>query len=263
MSIGFFDSGVGGLTIWREVVRVLPCESTIYIADSLNAPYGEKSTEEVIQLSISNTKKLIDLGAKVIVVACNTATTQAISTLRREFNIPFVGIEPAIKPAANSSLTKMVGVLATHGTIESEHFNKAKETYSDGVQIITQVGEGLVRLIEEGKLDSIEMDELLKKHINELVQFPIDRLVLGCTHYPLLKPQIKRLINENIHIIDSGIPVATQVKRVFENLKLNERSDSKHSIISSGEKSVIKKICAKELDVGELDIHYSSLYQSE
>jgi len=264
LSIGFFDSGVGGLTIWKEVVNVLPDISTVYIADSANAPYGSKPGKEIVQISIEKSQELINLGAEVIVVACNTATTQAISALREKFDVPFIGIEPAIKPAAKSSKSKCIGVLATHGTIESEHFNRAKDTYSEGVKIITQVGEGLVKLIEDGKLNSSTMDNLLRAHLSQLVNYPIDRLVLGCTHYPLLIPQIKNIIQSGIEIVDSGIPVALQVKRVVDQMQIKkQQGNANHTLKSSGNTDVLKAICNTVLNRAILDINYSSLYQSE
>jgi glutamate racemase len=264
VSIGFFDSGVGGLTIWREVVKELPLESTVYLADSVNAPYGEKSVEEIIALSIANTQKLIELGAALVVVACNTATTQAISALREKFDIPFVGIEPAIKPAAQSSVSKYIGVLATNGTIESDHFNKTKDNYSEEAEVITQVGEGLVKLIESGKINSLEMDSLLTKHLNKLTKFPIDRLVLGCTHYPLLIPKIKKIIASNITIVDTGIAVAHQVKRMLLENDLEVSSEQpSHKLFTTGSLTVLKSISEDELNTKGLIMSYSSLYQSE
>lgn len=239
-------------------------ESTVYIADSKNAPYGEKPVDEIIALSISNTQKLIDKGAKVVVVACNTATTQAISVLRSTFDIPFVGIEPAIKPAALRSKTKCIGVLATHGTIESDHFNRAKENFNDDVQVVTQVGEGLVRLIEQGNIHSDELTQLLTKHLNVLIKFPIDHLVLGCTHYPLLIPVLKNILSPQISIVDPGQAVALQVKRIIMENKLDTKANQAvHLLFTSGDIQPLKSICQNELNVKDLLINYSSLYQSE
>ena len=154
--IGIFDSGVGGTSIWKEIHRLLPHENTIYLADSANAPYGTKGKETIIDLSIKNTDYLISNHCKLIVVACNTATTNAISLLRKKYDIPFIGIEPAIKPAALNSKTKAIGILATKGTLGSELFNNTASLYASGLKVIEQVGEGLVELIEMGKLDSFE-----------------------------------------------------------------------------------------------------------
>src|SRR5210317_591573 len=147
-SIGIFDSGVGGTSIWKELHKLLPAENTIYLADSINAPYGHKSKEEIISLCKKNTEFLLKKGCKLIVVACNTATTNAIKILRENYNVPFIGIEPAIKPAALNTQTKAVGILATKGTLSSKLFHKTTNLYSSGIKVIEQVGDGLVELIE-------------------------------------------------------------------------------------------------------------------
>ena len=218
--IGVFDSGIGGISIWKEIISLLPNENTIYLADSKNAPYGQKSKENIIALSIKNTEYLIDKGCKIIVVACNTATTNAISYLRANYDVPFIGIEPAIKPAALKTKTKHIGILATKGTLNSELFSKTSNKFLDDVNIIEQIGEGLVSLIESGKINSKEMDVLLKKHINNLLKKNIDYLVLGCSHYPFLIPQIKNIIKDKVKIIDSGEAVAKQTKTILKQNKL-------------------------------------------
>ena len=149
--IGIFDSGIGGTSIWKEIHSLLPNESTIYLADSKNAPYGEKSKDEIIQLCIKNTELLLAKGCKLVVVACNTATTNAIDYLRKHYTVPFIGIEPAIKPAALRSKSKKVGVLATQGTLSSSLFHSTTENHAAGIHIYEQVGTGLVPLIESNK----------------------------------------------------------------------------------------------------------------
>jgi glutamate racemase len=215
--IGLFDSGIGGTSIWREIHQLLPYEDTIYLADSKNAPYGQKSKEEIIELSFKNTEFLLNKNCKLIVVACNTATTNAIKELRAKYNVPFIGIEPAIKPAALHSKTQKIGILATKGTLNSELFYKNVEQFQD-IQIVEQIGFGLVELIEGGKINSAEMHDLLLKYLNPMVQANIDYLVLGCSHYPYLIPQIKKIIPEKITIIDSGEAVARQTKKVLEEV---------------------------------------------
>lgn len=214
--IGIFDSGVGGTSIWKEIHALLPWENTIYLADSKNAPYGHKSKDEIIALSIKNTEKLLDLNAKIIVVACNTATTNAIEILRKKFKIPFIGIEPAIKPAALKTITRQVGILATKGTLQSSLFSKTSELYAHNITITEVIGEGLVKLIEEGKIDSSEMKALLSKYLKPMLDANIDYLVLGCSHYPYLIPQIKEFLPKNVKIIDSGEAVARQTKAVLK-----------------------------------------------
>ena len=218
--IGFFDSGIGGTSIWKEVTKLLPNENTIYLADSLNAPYGEKTKNEILNFSIKNTEFLLQKNCKLIVVACNTATTNSIEQLRKSYNIPFIGIEPAIKPAALFTKTNSVGILATAGTLSSALFSKTATTFASNIRITEQIGEGLVTLIENGKLYSDEMTELLNKYLQPMLQNNIDYLVLGCTHYPFLIPQIKTIVGENVEIIDAGIAVAKQTKAILEQHQL-------------------------------------------
>ncbi|MGB5236001.1 MAG: glutamate racemase, partial [Flavobacteriaceae bacterium] len=177
--IGIFDSGVGGTSIWRELHKLLPSEDTIYLADSKNAPYGEKSGSEIINLSKKNVDWLLERDCKMIIVACNTATTNAIAYLRSHYPVPFIGIEPAIKPAALHSATGKVGVLATSGTLASQLFLTTSKTHAEDILILEQVGEGLVRLIEQGKIDSSEMRLLLQKYLEPMINAGIDQLVLG------------------------------------------------------------------------------------
>lgn len=214
--IGIFDSGVGGLTIYEEIHKLLPQESIIYLADSKNAPYGEKSKEEIVEISDKNTAFLLSKGCKLIVVACNTASTNAVYYLREKYDVPIIRVQPAIKPAALNSKTKVVGILATKGTLKSELLFETSQRFAQGVQVIEQVGEGLVSLIESGKMHSAEMDDLLSKYIHPMIEKNIDYLVLGCTHYPFLTPQIKALVGEKIIVLDSGEAIARQTKVILE-----------------------------------------------
>lgn len=256
--IGLFDSGIGGTSIWKEVVKLLPNENTIYLADSKNAPYGEKSSEEILALSIKNTEYLISKGCKLIIVACNTATTNAIDYLRNNYTIPFIGIEPAIKPAALLSKTGAIGILATKGTLSSKLFEKTTKEYTKNITTIEQDGEGLVPLIEEGKLNSPEINSLLSTYLKPMLQFNIDHLVLGCTHYPYLIPQIKKIIGENVTIIDSGEAVAKQTKTVLEKYNLLSTSTTKthHQFYTNAEIKALKEILSDvtvEFKVEKLD----------
>jgi len=214
--IGVFDSGIGGTSIWSAIHDLLPNEKTIYLADSKNAPYGQKSKDEIVALSKKNVEFLLDNNCKLIVVACNTATTNAIRELRADYDIPFVGIEPAIKPAANNSQTQVIGILATKGTLNSELFNKTAEMFQN-TTIIEQVGYGLVQLIEDGNLYSPEMTQLLESYLQPMIDANIDYLVLGCSHYPYLIPQIKKILPDHIKIIDSGEAVARQTKNLLRD----------------------------------------------
>lgn len=218
--IGIFDSGVGGTSIWKEIRQLLPYENTIYLADSKYAPYGNKSPEEILKLSIKNVELLIQNNCKLIVVACNTATTNAIKTIRRSYDIPIIGIEPAIKPAALQTKTNAIGILATRGTLASELFHKTTDLYTDNIQVIEQIGEGIVSLIEEGKSESLAMRLLLKEYIQPMLDANIDYLVLGCTHYPYLIPLLSDLLPSHIKIIDSGAAVAKQTEIVLKSHNL-------------------------------------------
>ena len=225
--IGIFDSGVGGTSIWKAIHALLPNENTIYLADSANAPYGPKGKEAIIALSEKNTEYLLNQNCKLIVVACNTATTNAISYLRQKYDVPFIGIEPAIKPAALQTKTKAIGVLATRGTLTSQLFCDTAQLYSNGIKIIEQEGEGIVQLIESGHIDSGQMTMLLKTYLKPMLAANIDYLVLGCTHYPYLIRQLLSLLPSHVKIIDSGEAVAKQTKAVLEQHNLLNLSDSK------------------------------------
>ncbi len=224
--IGMFDSGIGGITIYEEIHKLLPNESIIYLADSKNAPYGQKSKEEIIEFSFKNTDYLLNKGCKLIVVACNTASTNAVKELREKYDVPFIRIQPAIKPAALKSKTKVVGILATESTLSSNLYNETSQKFAQGVLVIEQKGNGIVSLIESGKMFSMEMDELIEKYILQMLQKNIDQLVLGCTHYPLLRSKIKYIAGEKVNIIDSGEAIARQTKNILEKENLINDSDS-------------------------------------
>ncbi|WP_166386993.1 glutamate racemase [Polaribacter sp. 11A2H] len=240
--IGIFDSGVGGTSIWKEVNALLPQENTIYLSDSKNAPYGEKTKQEIIDLSIKNTEFLLKQNCKIIIVACNTATTNAIKILREKYNIPFIGIEPAIKTAALQTKTYTIGILATKGTLNSELFEKTSHSINQKIIRKEIIGTGLVELIEDGKLHSKEMTALLSTYINPLIEENADCLVLGCTHYPYLIPQIRELVGNKIQIIDSGQAVARQTKIILENHLLINKSKEKgtYQFFINKEKKVLE-----------------------
>ncbi len=241
--IGLFDSGIGGTSIWKAIHHLLPNENTIYLADSKNAPYGQKSKQEIIDLSIKNTELLIEIGCKIIVVACNTATTNAIKELRLKYDIPFIGIEPAIKPAVYKSKTQTIGILATQGTLNSELFNKSLEQYHE-TKFIEQIGHGLVQLIENGSINSAEIKQLLNTYLQPMILSNIDFLVLGCSHYPYLIPQIERILPKNIQIIDSGEAVARQTKNILEKNQLLNTSlkESKNIFYTNTSSTVLSNI---------------------
>lgn len=251
--IGIFDSGIGGTSIWSAIHQLLPNEKTIYLADSKNAPYGQKSKADITALSIKNTELLLQMNCKLIVVACNTATTNAIQELRAKYNVPFIGIEPAIKPAATNSKTQTIGILATQGTLNSELFNKTTEMYQD-TKIIEQVGHGLVPLIENGDINSSEMTQLLRSYIKPMIEENIDYLVLGCSHYPYLIPQIKKILPAHIQIIDSGEAVAKQVKNVLkEKVGFSTIEKNEPLFYSNSNPKVLSEILENKYKIIEKD----------
>jgi glutamate racemase len=234
--IGVFDSGVGGLSILDEALRQLPEHDYIYLADSINAPYGEKSNEWLEMRSLELCQYLKSLGCQAIVVACNTATSNAIAQIRLRLpEIPIIGVEPGIKPAAMQSLNGIVGVLATDATLKSDKFNALLATLPSDCQFIKQAGAGLVPLIEAGKADSAETLELLAQHLEVLQDAGADTIVLGCTHYPFLRKAIRTLLGNTITLIDTIDAVVRQLKRQLElrGLFIHNASYGKLTFISS------------------------------
>ena len=255
LPIGIFDSGVGGTSIWKEIHRLLPNENTIYFADSSNAPYGQKGKEAIIKLCIKNTEYLLSKDCKLIVVACNTATTNAISYLRNTYHVPFIGIEPAIKPAALQTKTNAIGILATKGTLSSALFSKTSGLFASNINVVEQVGEGIVQLIESGKLHSEAMKALIKLYLQPMIDANIDHLVLGCTHYSYLIPLLIDLLPNNVKIIDSGEAVARQTKAILDenNLLNSKTSIIKNEFFTNGNPKVMKSLLNEKFDVNYLD----------
>ncbi len=253
--IGIFDSGVGGTSIWKEIHELLPYENTIYLSDSKNAPYGLKTQEEIIALSVKNTEKLLELDCKLIVVACNTATTNAIKVLRNSYKVPFIGIEPAIKPAALKSTNKAIGILATRGTLSSELFAQTSELYTKDIQVVEVEGNGLVELIEAGETNSPEMKDLLLYLLQPMLEARIDHLVLGCSHYPYLIPVLREILPNSVQIIDSGEAVAKQTKSILAAQDLlNETSaNSSNLFYSNANPLVLASIISSEVHNYKVD----------
>lgn len=252
--IGLFDSGIGGTSIWKEIHQILPNENTIYLADSKNAPYGQKTKDEIVHLSEKNVEFLLNKNSKIIVIACNTATTNAIDYLRNKYKVPFIGLEPAIKPAALLSKTGIIGVLATQGTLSSASYLKAEKLFKN-TQIINQIGFQLVSLIETGQIHSAKTKELLIKYLDPMVNKGIDHLVLGCTHYPYLIPIIEKIIPKNIKIIDSGLAVAKQTKTVLTELNLINKSleSSINEFYINTDSSVLKTFLTNTNSIYEIE----------
>ncbi|WP_223551404.1 MULTISPECIES: glutamate racemase [Aestuariivivens] len=249
--IGIFDSGVGGTSIWKEIHTLLPHENTIYLADSANAPYGIKGKQTIIDLSIKNTEFLLERNCKLIVVACNTATTNAIDYLRQNYNVPFIGIEPAIKPAALQTKNQAIGILATKGTLSSSLFSKTSTLFASNIKVVEQVGDGIVELIETGKLYSDDMRALLNLYLKPMLEANIDYLVLGCTHYPYLIPILNDLLPHHVKIIDSGEAVARQTKAVLEKNQLINPQKNKAQIqfFTNGNPEVMQSVLGKNISI--------------
>ncbi|MBU3626614.1 glutamate racemase [Polynucleobacter sp. JS-Safj-400b-B2] len=254
--IGVFDSGVGGLSVLDEALRQLPQYDYIYLADSANAPYGEKSSEWITARSLAICKYLDIKGCDAIVVACNTATAEAIQQIREALPIPIIGVEPGIKPAAMQSQNNIVGVLATEATLKSDKFNALLNTLPNDCQFIIQAGAGLVPLIESGEADGEETLELLAKHLEPIQDGGADTLVLGCTHYPFLRKSIRKLLGESITLIDTSDAVVRQLKRQVETLKKDRSEKNFGSVLflsSKNEESLL--LMAQNLLSADLSLH--------
>jgi len=211
--IGVFDSGVGGLTILRAMRQALPCENLVYVADAAYVPYGQKSPEQIRDRAMAIGEFLVQQGAKAIVVACNTATAAAIDMLRARLPIPFVGVEPAVKPAVAATRSGVVGVLATPATLASERYRNLIERFAVGIRIVAQPCAGLAEHIERGDLDGERTEQLLRGFVEPLLTERADVIVLGCTHYPLVAHIVQRIAGPGVAVIENGTAVAKEVAR--------------------------------------------------
>jgi len=214
--IGVFDSGVGGLSVWREIVRQLPRERTVYVADQAHVPYGCRSLGEVRGFAEEITRFLLGQGCRIIVIASNTTSAAALYHLRKMFpDVSFVGMEPALKPAIERTRTGAVGVIATPATFQGELFANLVKRYTEDVWLLSQACPGLVEAVEAGALDCDETEALLEKYVSPMIEADVDQLVLGCTHYPFLRPVIERLMGTGTTVIDPAPSVARQVAHVL------------------------------------------------
>lgn len=245
-SIGFFDSGVGGISVLREAVRLLPNENYIYYGDSLNAPYGTKSPEEVRSLSFKAVDKLINMGVKAIVVACNTATSIVIDDLRRKYSeIPIIGIEPALKPAVEYYGKGSIVIMATPMTLSENKFMRLREKYSKTSEIISLPCHGLVEIIEGGNIKGLEVEEYLRNKFKDINTLPISSVVLGCTHYPFIKESLQKVLGKEVAIIDGSLGTVKQLKRILiqNNLLNNQGHRGTVNIINSSGDNKIINLC--------------------
>lgn len=220
--VGIFDSGIGGLTVTQAIRQALPTERLLYFGDTAHMPYGQRSLQEVRTFSMAITDALLRQGCKMIVVACNTASGAALRQLREHWpHIPFVGMEPALKPAAEHTRSGVVGVLATTATFQTEVYASVVERFASDVRVLHQACPGLVSAIESGDLEGPATEGLLRGWLEPMVHEGIDALVLGCTHYPLVRPLIERIIGPEVRVIDPAPAVARQVGRLLDQQKLS------------------------------------------
>jgi glutamate racemase len=229
--IGIFDSGIGGLTVLRAIHQLLPDEPLLYLADQAHVPYGPRPMEEVRQFAESITQYLLDHGARLIVVACNTASAAALKYLRATFpEVPFVGMEPAVKPAAELSRSRVVGVLATPATFQGELYASVVERFGKGVKLLQSTCPGLVAQIENGAFDTPETRHILEEALHPMLSQGIDTVVLGCTHYPFVIPLIQTIVGANVRVIDPAPAVARQAQRLLVASDLLEMTTNEPEI---------------------------------
>ncbi|MGH8452993.1 MAG: glutamate racemase [Nevskiales bacterium] len=214
--IGIFDSGVGGLSVWREIARQLPNESTIYFADQAHVPYGPRGTEQIRHFSEQITRFLIGHDCKAVVVACNTASAAALKHLRETFpELPTIGMEPAVKPATESTRTRVVGIMATPATFQGKLFQATAGRHAQGITLISQVCTGLAEQIEAGKLNDTDTEQMLRGFIQPMLDADADTIVLACSHYPFALDSIRRIAGPQVNVIDPAPAIARHLGRVL------------------------------------------------
>ncbi len=248
--IGIFDSGVGGLSVFREIRKVLPDERYVYFSDNAHCPYGEKTREYIIDRARAITETLLSKGADVIVVACNTATAAAIADLRERYDVPFIGMEPAVKPAASSTKTGVVGVLATAGTLKADKYLTTRGKYAEEVRFVEHVGEGFVELVENGNTSGAEAEKVVGKSLIPLLEAGADTIVLGCTHYPFLSDTILKVASDHfpaqvISMIDPAPAVARHLLDVMTTEGLIRKDGFQIELHSSGDDTSLTQLYKK------------------
>ena len=245
---GMVDSGSGGLSVYREIRKLLPDERFIYYADNANCPYGEKSPEFIIRRMHEITDLMLSKGAQVLVVACNTATSAAIADLRASYDIPFIGMEPAVKPAALGTKSGVIGVLATSGTLKGSKYLKMKDLYADEVRVVERQGKGFVELVESGMLSGAEAEAVVGRSLLPLLESGADTVVLGCTHYPFLLPVLQKLADAyagagKVRFIDPAPAVARRLLQVMEEKSIAVgASEPGFELICSGPEEPAKRL---------------------
>ncbi|MDY6875201.1 MAG: glutamate racemase [Chloroflexota bacterium] len=264
--ISIFDSGVGGLSVWREIAHQLPHEDTLYLADQAHVPYGYRRLSEVREFSEGITRFLLHQGTKTVIIACNTASAAALHHLRRTFSaVPFVGMEPAVKPAVERTSSGTVGVIATQSTFQGQLFASLVERYAGDVRVLTQVCPGLVEAVEAGALDTPETGALLQQCLTPLIEARVDQLVLGCTHYPFLRPAIERVVGASVTVIDPAPAVARQTARVLaqRGLGTNRNRAGHHLFYTSGDVTAFSTMIERLLPTIEGDVKVQAAHWRE
>lgn len=243
--IGIFDSGVGGLSVLREVKRQFPAEDLIYVADQAHVPYGDRSRDEVLRFSLAIIRFLIRRQVKLVIVACNTASAVALAELRTRFpSLPFVGMEPAVKPAAETTKSGVVGVLATPATFQGDLYASTVERFARGIKILQDTCPGLVGQIEAGRIASPQTRQILERALGPMIEQGVDEIVMGCTHYPFVIPLIREIAGEGIEVIDPAPAVARQAGRLLEEYDLLGRTGgkSKDEFFTTGEPAAFSEL---------------------
>lgn len=255
--IGIFDSGVGGLSVLQQAQQLLPRENFIYVADSAYAPWGHQDDDFIEQRSRIITEHLLDLGAKIIVIACNTATASIIEKFRQQYGVPFVGVEPGIKPAISLSKNGNIGIMATQGTLSSQRYKELNQCFSTIVNLHPVACPGLADQVESCQINSSKTISLLEKFIHPLLERQVDSIVLGCTHYSFLIPYIQEIVGDSITLVDTSQAVAQQIKRLLKQYDIqNNKADTASRYYTTGDIEKTRLVMTKLLnqDVIELKL---------
>lgn len=251
--IGIYDSGFGGLSVWRELYRALPNESLVYLGDGKNCPYGSQPPEQIMQYATQSVERLLERGCKMIVVACNTATAVAIKYLREKYpEVPFVGLEPAVKPACLTTKSGVVGVVATERSLQGEKFLTTLARYGEGVEVIKAVGRGFVEAVESDAESLPQTEVLVRQTIEPIIEAGADVIVLGCTHYPFLRAVIDRVIGDRaVRVIDSGEAVEKRVESLLDeyDMRASEDNQAQYDFITYADEAYAE--CLRRKAFGE------------
>ena len=247
--IGIYDSGFGGLSVWRELYRALSHESLVYLGDGKNCPYGSKPQEQILQYACESVEKLLERGCKMIVVACNTATAVAIKYLRETYpDVPFVGLEPAVKPACLTTKSGVVGVVATERSLQGEKFLSTLARYGEGVEVIKAVGRGFVEAVEADAESEEQTESIVREIIEPIVESGADVIVLGCTHYPFLRGVIDKVISDRaVRVIDSGEAVEKRVESLLDEyaIRASEENVAQYDFVTFADESYSERLRRK------------------